>query len=298
MEIEEAIKTETALKVEEEQMEGYYESLKMALKASVEDLNEEEEKDIDSKIEKEFIEEKEALDKEAIKMKEEARLLKAKALEKQKLEEEEQNKNNKKKLLYMKALQNMDENFEELEDFDDFNEDELIQMKDIINKKRQMKQKQGKLPPDSRKYSRDFIGMNSAPMYNNIVENAHKVLVEIEKSLDEDCSEEASILDRLSTLSKEFEEESKNARMFNEGRTRSMFQQLSEFFKKDNNGGKITQYELYKSKIVHSLKSFLSLPIVEEEFKDSDKNKDNKGFKNTDEYYTILSRYLCFVDVF
>lgn len=140
--------------------------------------------------------------------------------------------------------------------------------------------------------------MNTAPMYKNIVTSAQKVYHELEKNLKEEFSEEASILERLTELSNEFSIESKNARIFDEVKTTNLFNKLAEFYKSNKNFTKITQYELCKSKLIHSLHCFLSLPIKEEESKSSEKGKTKEIPKNSDEYLTILSRYLCFVSVF
>jgi hypothetical protein len=203
-------------------------------------------------------------------------------------------RNKLKKMFIKKAIQNMDENLEELEDMGEFDEHEIQKIRDIILKKRTLNKYKSGYMYDSRKYSRDFIGMNTAPMYKNIVNTAHKLLEELERSLKEDYSEEAGILERLSELSRKFDEESKNARVFNKEKTVDLFNQLAEFFTVSNDSTKITQFELYKSKLIHSFHSFLSLPLKEEESKQS---KDNVS-SNIDEYNTILCRYLCLVDTF
>ena len=273
----------------EDNIQNYYDDLQAALKNSMAEVQETTKEDMEEKLKLEVAKEKAIVETE---------------IQKQKEEKKKKEKNLKqeglKRAFLKKAIQNLDENFTENEafkNFDNFEEMEIQKVKDIIAKKKMLKNKQA-YPQDSRKYSRDYIGINTPPMYLNIFESAQKVKKELENNLKEDYSEEASILERLTKLSQEFDKESNNARVFNEAKTTELFTSLSEFFDQKKSFTKITQYELCKSNIVHSLQSFLSLPLKEEESKSSGKDTEKVVEKDSDEYMTILSRYLCFINVF
>lgn len=157
----------------------------------------------------------------------------------------------------------------------------------------------GQFLQDTRKYSRDFIGMNAAPMYKNIVNISKTLLESFEKNLEDEFSKDATILDKLTKISTQFEEEAKNLEHFDRERTTALFNELAEFFKEDNHNTKITQYELYKSRIVHSLYSFLTLPEGKhEETKLEDRSGEAENSEVLDQYLTILARYTCFINAF
>ena len=62
-------------------------------------------------------------------------------------------------------MDNLDEGLEKLEEIGDFEEEELERIKDIIVKKKLLNKSKDTYNYESRKYSRDFIGMHSAPLY-------------------------------------------------------------------------------------------------------------------------------------
>ena len=197
-----------------------------------------------------------------------------------------------------KAIQNLDENLVGIEEFDDFEEGELEKIRDIIVKKKMLSKNKGQFLQDTRKYSRDFIGMNAAPMYKNIVNISKTLLESFEKNLDEEFSKDATILDKLTKISIQLEEEAKNLKHFNREKTMALFTELAEFFKEDTHNTKITQYELYKSRLVHSLHWFLTLPAKQEETKSSDISNDIDHQETLNEYLTILARYACLINAF
>lgn len=135
-------------------------------------------------------------------------------------------------------------------------------------------------------------------MYKNIVNISKKLLVSFEESLKEEFDKDANVLSRLTKLAEEMTQESKSARRFDKEKTTEIFKRLIRFFEGDSNSTKITQYELCKSKLVHALHSYLSLPLKEEESKSNTKSQDLSPQKYEEEYMTILSRYVCLVDTF
>jgi hypothetical protein len=139
--------------------------------------------------------------------------------------------------------------------------------------------------------------MNTAPMYKNIVNISKKLLVSFEESLKEEFDKDANILDRLIKLSEEMTQESKSARKFDREKSSEIFKRLSKFFEGGSNSTKITQYELTKSKLAHALHSYLSLPLKEES-KSDNKMQESNSSKDVEEYFTILSRYVCLIDTF
>lgn len=202
-----------------------------------------------------------------------------------------------KKAFIKKAIQNMDDNLEGLEEIGGFEEGEIERIKDVIAKKRLLHKSKNMYNQEARKYSRDFIGINTAPMYKNIVKISKNLLTAFEESLQADSgASEISYLKELTKLADKFNEESKSARGFDHEKTIKLFKELSHFFKEDTNS-KITQYELYKSQLIHSLHNFLSLPLKEEESKGGE-DKKNQSSQPTEEYLTILSRYVCLLDTF
>jgi hypothetical protein len=277
-------------------IEEYIDELSQALKASAEEMKEPEDAKDTLTLKQEIEQEKSKMESEKLELADDMAqtLLSEEGIETLSKKKKVMHRNKLKKMFIKRAIQNMDDNLGELEDMGEFDEYEIQKIKDIILKKRTLHKYKGGCMQDLRKYSRDFIGMNTAPMYKNIVNTAQKLLEELEKSLKEEYSEESAILQKLSELSIKFDEESKNARNFNKDKTIDLFNQLAEFFKVHNNGNKITQYELYKSNLIHSLHNFLSLPLIEEESKQS---KDTMS-SNIDEYNTILCRYLCLIDSF
>jgi hypothetical protein len=134
-------------------------------------------------------------------------------------------------------------------------------------------------------------------MYKNIVNMAKEMLDEFEKSLSEEISEEVSIISRLSKLADIFFKESKSAKEFDRTKIERLFKELASLFKSEGSTSKVTQYELYKSKIVDALHSFLTLPTKEEESKSSEKS-DSLLKNSSKEYQNILSRYMCLIEVF
>ena len=197
-----------------------------------------------------------------------------------------------KKMFIKRAIQNLDDNLEGMNEIGGFEEGEIEKIKDIIAKKRILLQGKAAYTQEARKYSRDFIGMNTAPMYKNIVSISKKLLTSFEENLNEEFDKDAKILERLNTLAQTLMDESKNARNFDRGKTIEIFKNLTSFFEGDNNSTKITQYELCKSKLVHALHSFLSLPLKEEESKSQGKVTEKASSKDSEEYLTIMSRYL------
>ena len=134
---------------------------------------------------------------------------------------------------------------------------------------------------------------------NNIVKMSKDLMNEFDKSLKEDLSDQGNIIERLSKLSETMIQESKNASHYDNETTTKIFKELAEFFKSDDNTAKITQYELYKSKLVDALHSYLSLPIKEEESKSSNnQNEKSSNDTKTNDYNVILLRYMCMIEVF
>lgn len=203
-----------------------------------------------------------------------------------------------KKMFIKRAIQNLDDSLEGIEDIGEFDEGEIAKIKDIIAKKRMLHKNRAMYSQEARKYSRDFISMNTAPMYKNIVSTSKKLLEAFEASLKDEFSNEANTLGRLTELANDFFDESKNSDKFNREKTIKMYNTLAGFYKAEHSTTKITQYELHKSKIVDALHSFLSLPTKEEESKSSNKSEDKPAEQHQEEYFTILSRYMCLVEVF
>lgn len=266
----------------------YLDDLKFAIKESMGELIASGE-DLDEKVRAEVEKEEQLLKSESIDTEQiDTTSNKNKEMSKRKL----------KKMFIKKAIQNLDDNLEDLEEIGDFEEGELEKIKDIIAKKRLLHKSKVLYNQEARKYSRDFIGINAAPMYKNIVMYSKKLLTEFEESLREEFTKDADILERLTQLSQSFMDESKSARHFDREKTLRLFRELAEFFEGDSSSTKITQYELYKSKLAHALHSFLSLPLKEEESKSAGTKEEKASSGNVDEYFTILSRYVCLVEVF
>lgn len=266
----------------------YLDDLKFAIKESMGELIESGE-ELDEKVRVEVAKEEQLLKSEVNETEQiDTSSDKTKDMSKRKL----------KKMFIKKAIQNLDDNFEDLEELGDFEEGELEKIKDIIAKKRMLHKSKAMYNQEARKYSRDFIGINAAPMYKNIVMYSKKLLTAFEESLKEEFTKDADILERLTLLSQNFMEESKNARHFDREKSLRLFRELADFFEGDSSSTKITQYELYKSKLVHALHSFLCLPLKEEESKSAGTKEEKVAFGNSDEYLTILSRYVCLIEVF
>ena len=227
--------------IQTQEQKDYFDELKAAIKESMGEMLEITD-DIDDKIKQDIKSQVNAIKDTMQEINEEGIITTVK-------KKSQTSKNKLKKMFIKKAIQNLDDNFEGIEEFDDFEEGELDKIRDIIAKKKLLSKSKGQFLQDTRKYSRDFIGMNAAPMYKNIVSISKTLLESFEKNMDEEFSKDATILDKLTKISLLLEEESKNLKHFDKDKTLSLFQELAEFFKEDTNSTKITQYELYKSKL-------------------------------------------------
>jgi len=113
-----------------------------------------------------------------------------------------------KKMFFKKAIQNLDDNFEGLEDICNVEQDELEKIRSIIANKKAMQKTQA--DQDTRKYSRDYIGTNSTPIYKNILSISKTLLKSFDHNLNNQFSKNTNILEKLTNLSNTFLEDSKS----------------------------------------------------------------------------------------